>query len=87
MAEHTAPAPIWPKALTKVIQERNDARAAIERIRSIHTPTPKLSAEHEARRRLNGWKEDAPQYCMGCSDPHGDSAEWPCPTIRALATE
>jgi hypothetical protein len=63
-----------------------NAAAALAEIRRLHQPTPKLSAEREAERRLRGWKEDAPQYCTGCGSNNFEAAlgEWPCATELAI---
>jgi hypothetical protein len=69
MEQPKAPEPRWPDAFNRVIAERNEARAAIERVRALHHPS---------------FDNNGPDVCEACGCYDCQGPNWPCPTIRAL---
>ena len=65
----------WRQAAYQATRERDQARAAIARIRALHQPYPSLASRTDRR------------TCAHCNGLASYAVPWPCDTIQALDGE
>lgn len=62
-----------------VEQERDEARAALERVRELHRPVEGLGYDSD-----EGGYGHIAQVCTSCGTADEYGVRWPCPTVRAI---